>query len=134
MFSLNRSNKGYVKRKKYQELELESLRDWRWCRNLFLLLRSWKMKILNIFQLNSCQTLIIIDSNNSQHRPSKCKTAFSITFFIDHNWMEQLRSMRALRFLKPIFLSSYDSVQTLFITFITQEEFDSLQDLSLTEI
>ena len=41
--------------------------------------------------------------------------------------MEQLRSlenMRTVRFLKAIFLSSYDHLQTLFIIFITLEEFD----------
>ena len=36
MSSLNRSNKVSVKKKIYQELGLESLRDGRWCRKLCL--------------------------------------------------------------------------------------------------
>ena len=39
--------------------------------------------------------------------------------------------MRAFRFLKPIVLSSYDHLQTLFIIVITLEEFVLLQDLDV---
>lgn len=39
--------------------------------------------------------------------------------------------MKAVRFLKPIFLSLYDHFQTLFVIVTTQEKFALFQDLDL---
>ena len=39
--------------------------------------------------------------------------------------------MKAVRFLKPIFLSLYDHFQTLFVIVTIQEKFALFQDLDL---
>ena len=42
--------------------------------------------------------------------------------------------MRLFRFLKRIFLSSYDHLKTLFVIATTLEEYALLQDLDLAQV
>ena len=76
MYSLNRSNKGYIKRKNIcQEWGLDTLRDRRWCRKL-------------------CIFYKVLENENP-----KCLI---------------LENLRIFRFLKEIFLSSFDHLQTVY--------------------
>ena len=138
MSSLNRSNKGYVKRKNLSRIGIGVLRDRLWCKNLCLfykVLENENPKYLFSLiptrrSLYSTRNIHNIPLVNTKHNFFK-NSFFPSTIIELNNLDPHLRKSETFRFLKAIFLSPYDHLQTLFIIVIILEEFALLQDLDL---
>ena len=132
MSSLNRSNKGYGKRK----LGLESLRDRSWCRKLCLfykVLENENPKYLFSLiptrrSLYSTRNIHIIPLVNTEQ--NFFKKSFFPSTVIEWNKLDpHLRKSDTFLVLKAIFLSSYDHLQTLVYNCHNPRGIYLLQDL-----
>ena len=129
---------GTSKEKIFQELGLQSPRDRRWCRKLSLfykILENENPKYLFSLiptrrSLYSTRNIHNIPLVNTKHNFFK-NSFFPSTIIESNNLDPHLRKSETFRFLKAIFLSPYDHLQTLFIIVIILEEFALLQDLDL---
>ena len=117
---------------------LQSPRDRRWCRKLSLfykILENENPKYLFSLiptrrSLYSTRNIHNIPLVNTKHNFFK-NSFFPSTIIESNNLDPHLRKSETFRFLKAIFLSPYDHLQTLFIIVIILEEFALLQDLDL---
>ena len=132
MCNLNRSNKEGIRQNKkiYQELGSLSFRDRRWCRKHCLfckVLENESPKYL--FILIPARRSLYLTRNIRSIPLLMKKHSFFPSAIIEWNNLD-LRFGKSVRFLKSTFVSSYNHLQTLFIIFITMEEFVYLQDLA----
>ena len=136
MSSLNRSNKGYVKRKNLSRIGIGVLRDRLWCKNLCLfykVLENENPKYLFSLiptrrSLYSTRNIHIIPLVNTKQ--NFFKKSFFPSTVIEWNKLDpHLRKSDTFSVLKAIFLSSYDHLQTLVYNCHNPRGIYLLQDL-----
>ena len=136
MSSLNRSNKGHVKRKNLSRVGIELPSRLTWCRKLFLLykvLENENPKYLFSLiptrrSLYSTRNIHIIPLVNTKQ--NFFKKSFFPSTVIEWNKLDpHLRKSDTFSVLKAIFLSSYDHLQTLVYNCHNPRGIYLLQDL-----
>ena len=125
--TLKGSIRGTSRKKNYQKLRLESIRDERWCRKLSVFFKALKKKSPRSSCLDSSQKLYLTrnmhDIFHFNTNLNFLQNSFLSSTIVEwHSLDLVLENLRDFRFLKLIFLGSYDQLQTLFLMVITQWE------------
>ena len=125
--TLKGSIRGTSRKKNYQKLRLESIRDERWCRKLSVFFKALKKKSSRSSCLDSSQKLYLTrnmhDIFHFNTNLNFLQNSFLSSTIVEWDSLDLiLENLRDFRFLKLIFLGSYDQLQTLFLMVITQWE------------